>query len=299
MRSSPAPACPVVPACTPCPPVQAEAAKGRSEMSKRLLSKLSTGCLCIGLAACGGGGDAGGGGGGGGGGGPATTLQAEIDQLFPFTPNQPFDVTMICGRVNSQLTYYFDFDANGTFGVYIRLDNGQEVSFGGTYAYANWAIRMVALNNPILPLDETTTRIVPHMGMVGEIETPGMRCGAIGHGYNPPATESYRSYDCPLINIGAASDEDNSIEFVHGVLPTNIVVPGGIFRQRDINVYGTTNPNVTRGQGIYRRVGDTFYADFGSGQFPDFNLLKGRFVAADQQLSVEQLDPASGTCRRR
>jgi len=262
----------------------------------KLTQTLSTLCLLVGLAACGGGGD--GGGGGGGGGGAAATLQAEIDRLFPFTPNQPFDVTMVCGRTNSQLTYYFDFDANGVFNVYIRLDNGQEVSFGGTYTYANGAIRMVALNNPILPLDETSTRIVAHLGMVGEMDTPSMRCGAIGHGYNPPATESFRSYDCPLINIAAASDEDNSIEFVHGVLPLNILVLGGIFRQRDINIIGTTNPNVTRGQGIYRRVGDTFYADFG-GQFPDYNLLKGSFAANDQQLSVEQLQPGAGPCTRR
>jgi hypothetical protein len=263
---------------------------------------LSTPCLCLALVACGGGGggDGGGGGGvgGGGGAGLATTLQAEIDQLFPFTPNQPFDVTMVCGRSNSQLTYWFDFASNGSFTVYIRLDTGREVSFPGTYTYSNGAIRMLALNNPILPLDETSTRIVAHLGLVGEMDTPNMRCGSIGHGYNPPATETHKFYDCPNINIGAASDEDNSIEVVHGVLPTNVVVRGGIFRQRDINVYAATNPNVTRGYGIYRRVGDTFYADFGA-QFPDVNLLKGRFAANDQQITVDQLQPAAGPCQRR
>jgi len=265
---------------------------------KTLIRRFSTLSLCIALAACGGGGDAGGGGGGGGGGAGAAALQAEIDRLFPFTPNQPFDVTMVCGRNNSQLTYYFDFDPNGAFNVYVELDNFQQVSFGGTYTYANGAIRMVALNNAVLPLDETSTRIVGHLGMVGEMDTPNMRCAAFGHGYNPPAVETFKSYDCPLINLGPASDEDNSIEFAHSATPFNVVIRGGVFRQRDINVYGTNNPTVRRAYGIYRRVGDTFYADFGA-QFPDFNLLKGTFAANDQQLSVEQLDPGAGACTRR
>jgi hypothetical protein len=180
----------------------------------------------------------------------------------------------------------------------MRLDTGQEVSFGGTYTYANGTIRMLALNNPILPLDETSTRIVAHLGVVGEMDTPNMRCGAIGHGYNPPATETFKSYDCPLINIGAASDEDNSIEFVHSAMPFSLTVRGSIFRQRDINIYQATNPNVTRAYGIYRRAGDTFYADFGN-QFPDHNLLKGSFSANDAQLLVEQLQPSAGACTRR
>lgn len=90
-------------------------------------------------------------------------------------------------RKRSQKTSYittirnlfsFDFRSDGSFNVYITLDNGQDVSFSGTYSYANGQIRMVALNNPILPLDETTAEIVPHMGLVGEFATPIMRCGA-------------------------------------------------------------------------------------------------------------------------
>src|SRR5215831_12003258 len=76
--------------------------------------------LCA-LAGCGGGGGGAGGGGGGaggGGGGGGVNLQTEIDQLFPFTPDQPFDVTFICGRANSKLTYYFDFKPDQTFNVY-------------------------------------------------------------------------------------------------------------------------------------------------------------------------------------
>ena len=81
-------------------------------------------------------------------------------------------------------------------------------------------------------------------------------------------------------------------------MPFNLAVRGGIFRQRDINIYQAPNPTVRRAYGIYRRVGDSFYADFG-GQFRDYNLLKGRFAANDQQLSVEQLQPAAGACARR
>jgi hypothetical protein len=263
------------------------------------VSRWLCGVGCGIVAACGGGGgDVGGGAGAGGGPAPSASLQAEVDQLFPFTPNQPFDVSFICGRSNSVLTYYFDFDANGEFTVSLRLDTGQEVSFAGTYTHAAGAIRLVALNNPILPLDETSTRIVAHLGLVGEFDTPTMRCGAIGHGYNPPATETFKSYDCPLINAGAASDEDNAFDFVHSAVPFGLTVRGSVFRQRDINIYQAANPTVTRGYGIYRRVGDTFYADFGP-QFADFSLLKGSFANGDQQLSVQQLQPAAGACMRR
>ncbi|HEX6706525.1 MAG TPA: hypothetical protein VF169_17330 [Albitalea sp.] len=267
----------------------------------RALNTAWTSMLAVALAACGGGGDAGG--------MPAAApvaapapgaqaLQAEIDQLFPFTPNQPLEMTYACGRSNSQLTYYFVFHADLTFRVYIELDNYQQVTFDGTYTHAGGAIHMQALNNPVLPLDETTTRIVPHLGLVGEFQTPAMACGAVGHGYNDPAVESFKSYDCPLINIGAASDEDNSFEFTHSANPFGVVVRGGTFRQRDVNVVGTTNPNVWRGYGIFRRVGNTFYADYGS-QFPDYNLLKGTFANGDQQVSVEQLEPGKGPCNRR
>ncbi|HEU0203312.1 MAG TPA: hypothetical protein VFR86_23135 [Burkholderiaceae bacterium] len=254
------------------------------------------------FAACGGGdggsGGGGGGGAGGGGGGGASTLQAEIDRLFPFTPNQPFDVTFICGRMNSRLAYYFDFNLDQTFNVYITLDNHQDVTFSGTYTYTNGVIHMTALDNPILPLDEMSTRIAPHLGLVGEFETPNMRCGAQGHGYNDAALDTFKSYSCPIINIGPASDEENAFEFVHSAIPFNFAVPGSIFRQRDVNVSGNNQPIVTRGYGIYRRVGNTFYADFGN-QFSDHNLLKGTFGNNDQQISVEQLEPARGACKRR
>jgi hypothetical protein len=269
------------------------------ETMRTIAKKVGLGLALLALgaiAACGGGG--GGGGAGGGGGGGNANLQAEIDQLFPFTPNQPIDVTFICGRANSQLTYYFDFNLDQTFNVYLTTDTGQDVTFSGTYTYAGGAIHMVALTNPVIALDETTTRIAAHMGMPGEIETPNMRCGALGHGYNDVATDTFKSYGCPIINIQAVSYEENALEFVHSAISYAFPVRGSMFRQRDFWV--NTNPSaiIRRGYGIYRRVGNTFYADFGN-QFNDYNLLKGTFANADTQVSVEQLEPGRGPCNRR
>jgi len=249
--------------------------------------------LCaLGLGACGGGGGGGAGGGAGGG-----NLQAEIDAMFPYTPNQPLDVLFQCGRANSQLTYYFGFSPNGALDVFFETDTRQQVSFKGTYTHSNGAIHMLALNNNILPLDETTTGLVVHLGIVGELQTANMACGAVAHGYNDPATESFRSYRCPAINIGAVSYDENFFEFTDSSSPFNITFRGGIFRQRDVTVSGNPQAIIHRGNGIFRRVGDAFYADFGN-QFNDVNLLKGSFANGDQQLSVEQLEPSAGPCIR-
>jgi hypothetical protein len=254
-------------------------------------------CAALAQLACGGGG-------GGGGGAPnAAALQAEIDAQYPYTPNQPIDVLYICRRSNSQLTYYFGFSANGVLDVFFETDTRQQVSFSGSYTHAGGAIRMLAPNNNILPLDETSARIVPRLGLVGEFETPNMRCIAQAHGHNDPATESFKSFRCPAIHAGPASYEENFFEFSDSSSPFNVVFRGGIFRHREVTVVPqpglpSTNPLIHRGTGIFRRNGNTFYADFGS-QFPDANLLKGSFAAGDQQISVDQLEPAAGPCTRR
>lgn len=240
------------------------------------------------LAACGGGDDAATGG----------DLQAEIDAKFPYVANQPIDVTYVCGRSNSRLTYYFDLDADGAFTVFFETDTFQQLSFSGRYTHANGVLRLVALNNNILPLDESSTRVVPHLGMVGEFETPTMRCGAVAHGHNDPARAGWKSYGCPSIRRGPAGDEDNAFEFDDASSPFAYTFFGGVFRQRDVHVVGASNPSVWRGYGIYRRDGDVFYADFGH-QFPDHNLLKGRFQAGDGQIVVDQLEPEAGACHRR
>ena len=253
---------------------------------------IAAACVAL-MSACGGGGGA-----GPGPGGNAAALQEEIDSVFPYTPNQPLDVLFQCARANSQLTYYFGFSPNGTLDVFFETDTRQQVSFSGTYTHANGSIRMVALNNNILPLDETTTRLVPHLGIVGELYTANMACGAVAHGYNDPALDTFKSYRCPAINIGAASYEENFFEFADSSSPFNIVFRGGIFRHREVSVQGSPNPVIHRGVGIFRRAGNTFYADFGN-QFADHNLLKGSFLANDQQLQVDQLQPQAGPCTRR
>lgn len=245
-----------------------------------------------------------GGGGGGGGGAPGTAaLQAEVDAVFPYVANQPLDVLFVCQRSNSQLTYYFGFSPNGVLDVFFETDTRQQVTFSGTYTHSGGAIRMLALNNNILPLDETSTRIEPRLGLVGEFETPTMRCIAQAHGANDPATESFKSFRCPAIHAGPASYEENFFEFTDNASPFNITFRGGVFRHREVTIVPqpglpSTNPLIHRGTGIFRRTGDTFYAHFGS-QFPDVNLLKGSFAAGDQQLRVEQLEPAAGACTRR
>lgn len=262
-------------------------------MMNRMMARLVPVLGVVALVGCGGGG-----GGGGAGAGANPNLQAEIDAVFPYASNQPLDVLFQCGRANSRLTYYFGFSPNGTLDVFFETDTRQQVSFSGTYTHSNGAIRMLALNNNVLQLDETSTRIVPHLGMVGEIETPNMRCGAVAHGYNDPATETFKSYRCPAINLGPASYDENFFEFTDSSSPFNIVFRGGIFRQKDVNVTGNPNSIISRGNGIFRRSGNTFYADFGN-QFSDHNLLKGSFANADQQVSVEQLEPSAGPCTRR
>jgi len=250
------------------------------------------------LLACGGGGDGGGNGGGNGGGPGAAALQAEIDAAFPYVPNQPLNVLFQCGRANSQLTYYFGFAPNGTLDVFFETDTQQQVSFSGTYTHSNGAIRMMALNNNVLPLDETSTRLVPHLGLVGELYTANMACGAVAHGHNDPATDTFKSFRCPAINVGAASFEENFFEFNDSSSPFNVVFRGGLFRHREVSVQGNPNPIIRRAHGIFRRVGNTFYADFAN-QFPDHNLLKGSLINNDQQMTIEQLQPGAGPCTRR
>jgi len=71
--------------------------------------------LALLLSACGGGG---GGGGGGSGGDADAALLAELEKIFPFTPNQPFDVIYQCQRPGSTLTYTLNFKNDQTFDIY-------------------------------------------------------------------------------------------------------------------------------------------------------------------------------------
>lgn len=223
-------------------------------------------------------------------------LLDQINQQFPFTANQPFDVIFACNRNNSQLLYTFDFISNGSFDLYSTLNNNQDIMVSGTYSYQNDELHMQSQNN-FLSLDERSTNIESLFGLLYRFQTSNMDCIAIGHRYNDPVREFSNTvhYSCPDINRQAASYDDNAIEFAHQNMPFNLTVPGSTFRQRDRNVIGTTQPNVLRGYGIYRRAGDNFYIYFNN-LFDDVNVLTGTFSNGDLAISVDQLEPSAGNC---
>ena len=231
---------------------------------------------------------------------PDAALLALFDQLFPFTPNQTFDVIYSCGRLGSSLEYIFDLKNNGTFDISITTNVGTDViQSDGTYTYQNGQIRLqtgAPLGAILFNLDETTTQIVSAFGLVAAFQTPNMVCGAIGHRENAAVFGTTVHYDCPIINIQAVSDDENDFEFELRTIPFNLVVPGSVFRQRDRNITGTINPNILRGYGLYRRINNEFYVFFAPGTFDDFNALQGRFENGDLRATIDQLEPARGDC---
>jgi hypothetical protein len=248
--------------------------------------KLLTPFILLSLAACGGGSS---GGGGGGGGAPSQqALIEEIERIFPYSPSSAIDVLYLCARVNSALTYYFHLKPDTTFDVYSTTDTGDDFMFSGTYTTVNDQLRLQSASN-ILPLDETTTATLTALGLLYGFETPGMVCGAYGHGYNTIA--NYGHYRCPDINQGAVSSVSNAVEINHFSMPFNLQVVGSMFRQRDTYVSGMVNPLVLRGNGIYRRDGDRWYGYFHN-QFDDFPYLSGTFGTGDGSVDVEQFGVA-------
>ncbi|MCR9101749.1 MAG: hypothetical protein NXI25_17465 [bacterium] len=251
-------------------------------------------------------------------------LEDAIDEAFPFTPNQPFGALYYCGRLGSQLSWYFLFAADHTLQVLFTTDAHQNYAFNGSYTYASDELRLQMPGGPASPfpqgLDERSTVIMPSMGLVGAFATPQMVCVCMGHDLNPqdpPQAEA--NYDCPTINVQAATDEDNAIELMHRSVPYEFAVPGSIFRQQDTYVSGMNHPQVRRGYGIYRTDGNRFYANFrlaqdlyeyaAPGQLPvnlepgvpftDHNLISGQIQAGYQELTVDQLSPEAGPCRLR
>ncbi len=248
-----------------------------------LTGKLLLAFIVLALAAC-----TPGGGGGSGGGNGQQALIAEIDRLFPYSQSNPIDVLYRCGRFNSVLIYYFHLQPGGTFDVYSTTDTGQDFTFSGTYTMQNGQLRLRSASN-ILPLDETSTTVVTALGLLYGFETPGMICGAYGHRYN--TVNDYGHYRCPDINQGPASSESNAVEINHFSMPFNLQVVGSMFRQRDTYVNGMLNPVVRRGDGVYRRDGDSWYAYFYT-QFDDFEYLSGTFADAGQSVAVQELGTA-------
>ncbi|WP_123877430.1 hypothetical protein [Flagellimonas maritima] len=244
-----------------------------------------------------------------------------INNLFPFTPNQNFEALYICARRNSNLEWYFNFHVDGTFDVLFTTDTNQDFSFRGNYTYINDQLTLRMDGGPAMPfpngLNESSTVIMPQFGLVAAFATSEMVAICIGHGFNsrqPPRVNA--NYDCPNINIQAATDEDNAIELVHSAVPTEFPVLGSIFRQKETFVSGSANPIIRRGYGIYRQTGNEFYAtfriaedfvDFAQSRLPfnvgnvgvpfdDFNVINGSIGANGQELIVEQLQPDEGPC---
>jgi len=249
------------------------------------------------LAACGGGGGGGGGDGDEGGNGDAELL-AELERIFPFTPNQPLDVIYQCERLGSALIYTLDFKSDLTFDIYTTTDAPADVGpFPGVYTYQNNELHL-QINSALVVFDEISTSITPSFGLPVAFQTPQMACLAIGHRENATEFGTTVHYDCPNINIRAVSFDVNAIEFVHRAVPFNLAVPGSAFRARDRFVTGNPSALILRGYGLYRRVGNDFYIVFLPGTFDDNNVLGGRFKNGDLQISVDQLEPQRGDCDR-
>lgn len=250
-------------------------------------------------------------------------LMEDIERRFAFTPNRPFDAVYRCGRIGSQLDWYFLFRADNTMQVLFTTDTYEDFAFDGAYAYDDDELRLMMPAGPNMPfpqgLDERSTVIMPQFGLVAAFATPKMICICRGHGLNreqPPKVQA--NYDCPSINIQAVSDEDNAVEFTLRHVPFEFPVPGSIFRQQDTYVQGLTNPLIRRATGIYRREGDRFFATFRIAAdfaayagnrlpapfnpqppFEDHNILTGEFLNNGQEVVVDQLMPEAGSCKLR
>nr|WP_297788821.1 hypothetical protein [uncultured Allomuricauda sp.] len=248
-------------------------------------------------------------------------LRDLIADRFPFQSNQTFEALYVAARQGSNLEWYFNFHEDGTLDVLFTTDMNQDFSFPGTYTYVNDQITIQMPAGPNMPfpagLNETSTVIMPQFGLVAAFATDEMIAICMGHGLNsqaPPRTMA--NYGCPVINVQAASSEENAIELVHRSVPTEFAVAGSIFRQQDTHVQGAANPLVRRGYGIYRQTGNDFYATFriasdfatfAQGQLPfavgnvgvpfdDYNIISGSFGNNGQQLIVDQLSPEDGPC---
>lgn len=248
------------------------------------------------------------------------TVEEEIDNRFTFRPNRPFNAIYQCGRLNSQLLWFFVFKDDGSMQVLFTTDTHEDFVFDGTYSYDNNQLRLRMPAGPTMPfpqgLDEGSTAIMPQFDLIAAFSTPEMICICEGHDLNtqaPPKVQA--NYDCPEINVQASTYEDNAIEFVHREMPFDLAVPGSIFRQQDTYINGLSNPNIRRGFGIYRQDGNRFFASFRIAQdfadfarnelpvafnpgvpFNDHNLISGSILNGGQEIIVDQLDPNAGAC---
>lgn len=227
--------------------------------------------------------------GGGSGGGSGNTAElAAIDAMFPTPETGPLNIAYECARANSGLTYYLLLNPDNTLLWQFEVDTGDTYRFAGTYSYGDGAIAL-QITDPGFPLDEVSTGMTKHLGLVYTFTTAQMACGAIGHGYDGPISVSVAHYKCPYVSQGAGSDVENAIEL------GGLNVGGLIFRQRDIWPAGSASAIITRGYGVYRRVGNDIYAYFGD-SFDDYNVLTGTLSNNEGTLRVNELGSEQGTC---
>jgi hypothetical protein len=196
-----------------------------------------------------------------------------------------------CVIAGSQLLYQMQLKDDGRFVVGAQLDTGDIAYASGTYTYREDVIHLRTNPNNFLFLDERTASITPQLGIVYEFETQVMRCVANGHEEDDPLTRIARYYACPEFSEGAASSQVNAFEF-------DIGLPGAVFRDRNRYVLDRTQPNILRGNGIYRRIGAEYVGYFGT-QFDDYNVVTGTFQNANTAVQVDQLPPPHSTCTAR
>ena len=222
-------------------------------------------------------------------------IKAELDGLFPQAEQEPLRVYFSCQRRGLSFSYDYEFLGDGQLQVRLVTDTHVEMTLPGSYEYNEGVIRIDPIEG-FTHFAERSGELVTGMGMVLGFATyvnepgfspdqPEMQCAAVGHGYNDPEQEVYRHYGrCTSQRFGDLT-YDNALEFttrvsVHG----DLFVPGSIFRQRE----WYAGEGITRGYGVYRRVGDTYYAYFAR-QFDDVEFLKGEFVQQDGQVRDVQL----------
>jgi len=234
-----------------------------------------------------------------GGGKESTETQAqlteEVNQLFPYSETEPLKVFFSCQRLGSNLSYDFDFKGDGNLDVRLVDDLSNEWTLPGTYEFENGQIKLNAINT-LTTFPEKSQNTKNFMGMVVAFDTivddasadPNqiqMQCIAVGHRYGETNLESWRHYrNCDEQTFNTLR-YDNAFEFTaHSSVHTQYAVPGAVFRHRQwLGVQ-----NILQGWGIYRRVDDNYYVYFGN-QFDDENLIKGKFINGDQEITVPPL----------
>ena len=86
-------------------------------------------------------------------------LMQQIDQIFPFTPNQNFNALYHCARLNSVLDWYWLFNEDGSFDVLFTTDTHENFSFKGNYTYANEQITLQMNGGPTMPFPNGFKRV--------------------------------------------------------------------------------------------------------------------------------------------